>query len=252
MPVENPSHRVAVVTGAARGIGAAVCARLVADGWRVAALDLRADCPELEDCLRNAPAGAWSYTTVDVSDREGLEAAVAAAGGMGTVAAGIANAGTWRDARIPAMTDDDWDTVIRVDLTAAFLLTRALWTTMTASGSGRLVYVSSIAKDGNFGQANYAAAKAGLVGLARTAAIEGGPSGITANVICPGVIDTPAQTEFRERAPQAFEKFLSRVPARRLGSPYDIANTAAFLCRDEASYLSGQVIYVDGALSSGP
>lgn len=244
-----PPDAVAVVTGAARGIGAAVCAALLDCGWRVAALDLRPDCPDLRRLVGAGRDRSWTYVRVDVADRDGLERALTAARSLGPVVAGVANAGTWRDARLARMTDDDWSEVLRVDLSASFLLTRALWAEMAEAGFGRLIYTSSIAKNGNFGQANYAAAKSGLVGLAQTAAIEGGRAGITANVICPGVIETPAQAEFRERAPDAFAGFLSRVPARRAGSPDDIAATVAFLCSRAAGYISGQVLYVDGGLS---
>jgi NAD(P)-dependent dehydrogenase (short-subunit alcohol dehydrogenase family) len=161
----------------------------------------------------------------------------------------VANAGTWRDARLHRMSDEAWGEVLRVDLSAAFLLTRALWPAMKDSGFGRLIYISSIAKDGNVGQANYAAAKAGLVGLGRTAAIEGAPVGITANVICPGVIETPAQADFRARAPEAFEAFLSRVPMGRAGSPADVAAVVGFLFSPAAGYVTAQTIYVDGGLS---
>lgn len=111
--------------------------------------------------------------------------------------------------------------------------------------------MSSVAKDGNLGQANYAAAKAGLVGLAKTAAIEGGPHGITANVTCPGGIETPLNASFRANAPDAYDRFLARVPARRAGAATDVASVCGFLCAETAGYVSGQVLYVDGALSCG-
>jgi 3-oxoacyl-[acyl-carrier protein] reductase len=244
-----PERRVAVVTGAAQGIGAGICAALLADGWRVAAFDQREECPDLQALLPAQADDCWTYRRVDVADRAALEAALADVAWLGPPVAGIANAGTWRDAGLRRMTDDDWDEVLRVDLTAGFLLTRALWPSLSEAGFGRLVYVSSIAKDGNPGQANYAAAKAGLVGLARTAAMEGGRRGTTANVVCPGVIETPAQAAFRARAPEAYDAFLSRVPMGRPGRPEDVAALVRFLCGDAAGYVSGQTIYVDGGLS---
>ncbi|AXV06723.1 3-oxoacyl-[acyl-carrier protein] reductase [Euzebya pacifica] len=188
----------------------------------------------------------------DVADADALIAAVArVTARFGPSTVGVANAGIQRDARVGHMRAADWDEVIRVDLTAGFRLTQALWAAMSSAGTGRMVYLSSVAKDGNFGQANYAAAKAGLVGLARTVAIEGGPAGITANVVCPGVIDTPGTAEFKQRAPAAYERFISGVPARRAGTPTDVAGVIDFLCSPAAAYVSGQTIYVDGGLSCG-
>jgi 3-oxoacyl-[acyl-carrier protein] reductase len=245
-----PSAPVAVVTGAAQGIGAAVCAALLAAGWRVAALDLQPPVPPGLADIAARHEGRCSYHRADVADGPALLAALEdVTRVLGPPVAGVANAGTWRDARLHRMTDEAWDEVLRVDLTAAFLLTRALWPTMKDAGFGRLLYVSSIAKDGNAGQANYAAAKAGLVGLGRTAAVEGAPIGITAHVICPGVIETPAQADFRARAPEAFAAFLSRVPMGRAGSPEDVAALVRFLCSADAGYLTGQTIYVDGGIS---
>ncbi|SOC48566.1 3-oxoacyl-[acyl-carrier protein] reductase [Blastococcus aggregatus] len=245
-----PAAPVAVVTGAAQGIGAAVCDALLDAGWRVAALDLQEPMPGALTDLAARHEGRLSYHRADVADGPALMAALdEATRALGPLVAGVANAGTWRDARLQRMTDEAWDEVLRVDLTAAFLLTRALWPTMKEAGFGRLVYISSIAKDGNVGQANYAAAKAGLVGLGRTAAAEGGTLGVTANIICPGVIETPAQADFRGRAPEAFEAFLSRVPMRRAGSPADVAAVVRFLCSRDAGYVTSQTIYVDGGLS---
>jgi len=246
----RPAGSAAVVTGAAQGIGAAICAALLRHGWRVAAIDLQPPVPPALARLAAEHEGQWSYHQADVADRVLLQAALdEATRVLGPLVAGVANAGTWRDARLHRMTDEAWDEVVRVDLTAAFLLTRALWPAMKQAGFGRLVYVSSIAKDGNVGQANYAAAKAGLVGLGRTAAAEGAPVGVTANVVCPGVIETPAQADFRARAPEAFEAFLSRVPMGRPGSPADVAAVVGFLCSSDAGYVTAQTIYVDGGLS---
>jgi NAD(P)-dependent dehydrogenase (short-subunit alcohol dehydrogenase family) len=245
-----PSDPVAVVTGAAQGIGAAVCGALLGAGWRVAALDLQPPVPPALADLAARHEGRCSYHQADVADGPALQAALDdATRALGPLVAGVANAGTWRDARLHRMTDEAWDEVVRVDLTAAFLLTRAMWPAMKEAGFGRLVYISSIAKDGNVGQANYAAAKAGLVGLGRTAAAEGARTGVTANVVCPGVIETPAQAGFRARAPEAFDAFLSRVPMGRAGAPADVAAVVRFLCSTDAGYVTGQTIYVDGGLT---
>ncbi|HEY0508532.1 MAG TPA: SDR family oxidoreductase [Blastococcus sp.] len=245
-----PAAPVAVVTGAAQGIGAAVCAALLGAGWRVAALDLQPPVPPALADLAARHEGRCSYHQADVADGPALQAALDdATRTLGPLVAGVANAGTWRDARLHRMTDEAWDEVLRVDLTAAFLLTRAMWPAMKEAGFGRLVYISSIAKDGNVGQANYAAAKAGLVGLGRTAAAEGARTGVTANVVCPGVIETPAQAAFRARAPEAFDAFLARVPMGRAGTPADVAAVVRFLCSTDAGYVTGQTIYVDGGLT---
>ncbi|HZQ28195.1 MAG TPA: SDR family NAD(P)-dependent oxidoreductase [Acidimicrobiales bacterium] len=241
----RPEGAVAVVTGAGQGIGAAVARVLLDGGWRVAALDL--DGAGLADLK-----GPGVVTRVgDASDGDTLAALIDDATALGPVVAGVANAGIFLDDRVPKLDDDRWGRVLDVDLTGPFRLLRALWPQMVDHGFGRFVAMSSVAKDGNFGQANYAAAKAGLVGLAKTAAIEGGRSGITANVLCPGVIETPANASFREAAPAAYEKFLSRVPARRAGSAADVANVCGFLLSESAGYVSGQVLYVDGGLSCG-
>lgn len=235
----------AIVTGAARGIGAGVAGKLMASGLQVGALDL-------DPAVESSSDPNWFGLVCDVADADALASAVAKVGErFEAPTIGIANAGVQRDARIGRMELLEWDQVLRVDLTAGFLLTQTLWPAMVAAGSGRMVYLSSVAKDGNFGQANYAAAKAGLIGLARTVAIEGGPSGVTANVICPGVIDTPGTVAFRRRAPQAYKRFINGVPARRSGTPEDIAGVVDFLCSQAAAYVSGQTIYVDGGLSCG-
>ena len=237
------------MTGAARGIGASIAARLLNDGWGVLALDL--DDQGLAALERSCQAPALLTMAGDVTDPEFVSRAVSEGAALGPVVAGVANAGIFSDSRLPKMTDDQWQRVIDVDLTAPFLLARAMWPAMVDHGFGRLVFMSSVSKDGNFGQANYAASKAGLVGLAQTAAIEGGGFGITSNVICPGSIDTPLNASFKESAPAAYEKFMARVPAGRPGQPADIAATCAFFLREEAGYVNGQVIYVDGGLSSG-
>lgn len=241
-------NSVAVVTGAARGIGAAVTRTLVTRlGMHVLALDL-----DEQVHAEHEGSGMVTSAVADAADENELRAALQRiTATLGPPTVGVANAGIQRDGRLAQLSTQDWDQVLRVDLTAAFLLVRLLWPAMVEAGGGRLVALSSIAKDGNFGQANYAAAKSGLVGLARTAAIEGGPHGITANVVCPGVIDTPGTRAFAERAPSAFDRFVSRVPARRTGTAQEVADAVAFLCGPTAAYVSGQVLYVDGGLSSG-
>jgi 3-oxoacyl-[acyl-carrier protein] reductase len=238
----RPDGAVAIVTGGAQGIGLAIAHALHDDGWTVATIDL----------LEHRPGAArrWHALCADVADPESLHDAIAQIrGAAGPPLAAVANAGTWRDATLRTMTNEQWDTVIRVDLTAAFLLLREVWPSMREAGFGRFVAISSLAKNGNFGQANYAAAKQGLLGLASTAAVEGAAHGITANVVCPGVIETPAQQEFRERAPDAYAAFLASVPSRRSGYPDDVAAAVRFFAGDSAGYVNGQVLYVDGGVN---
>lgn len=269
-PLETPSHTrpdgaTAIVTGAARGLGRAITEQLLRDGWGVVAIDLdgtglaelEADIAafrhELGASVSRAEGGEAPLTTMvgDVTDRNLLAQAVTAGNEAGNVVGAVANAGIFLDGRIPKLKADDWNKVINVDLTAPFLLTQAVWDSMVTAGYGRLVYISSVSKDGNFGQANYAAAKSGLVGLAQTAAIEGGKHGITSNVICPGSIDTPLNLTFKRDSPLAYERFLSRVPLGRAGQPHEIASASSWFMSDNSSYITGQVLYVDGGMSCG-
>ncbi|MGK2956217.1 MAG: SDR family NAD(P)-dependent oxidoreductase [Solirubrobacterales bacterium] len=245
----GPGDGVALVTGAARGIGEAIARRLLADGWTVLALDR--DVSALSELRSSTNSSALTTMSGDVTDVDFLNEAIEVGNGFGPLVVAVANAGIFRDARIETMSDQQWSEVIGVDLSAPFHLTRAMWPSMTAVGFGRLVYISSVSKDGNYGQANYAAAKSGLLGLARTAAIEGGRHGITANVICPGSINTPLNASFRASAPAAYDRFMARVPAGRAGEPEDVAAACSFFVRVEAAYVTGQALYVDGGLACG-
>jgi len=245
----RPERAVAIVTGAARGIGRATAERLVRDRWGVVCVDV--DAEGLAEVERDHSSSPLVTVIGDVADTEVLEHAVELGTELGPVIGAVANAGIFRDARIPNLDDDEWEQVINVDLTAPFLLTRAVWPSMSTARYGRLVFISSVSKDGNFGQANYAAAKSGVVGLARTAAIEGGKHGITSNVICPGSIDTPLNLSFKNNAPEAYERFISRVPLGRAGQPSEIAAACTWLMSDDSSYVTGQVLYVDGGMSCG-
>jgi 3-oxoacyl-[acyl-carrier protein] reductase len=232
----------ALVTGAARGIGLAVAIRLATD-HDVLRVDV------LAEELAVSADDRFTDVVGDVGDEAVLRAAIERAPGrLRTI---VANAGIQRDARLATMTRDHWDEVVATDLTAAFLAVRLAWSQLVEGADGRVVLVSSVAKDGNVGQANYAAAKSGLVGLGRTIALEGGPHGLTANIVCPGVIETPGTAAFRDRAPTAFGRFLDRVPAGHAGSPEDVAAVVGFLTSPDARYVNGQVVYVDGGLSCG-
>jgi 3-oxoacyl-[acyl-carrier protein] reductase len=243
--------RVAIVTGAARGIGAAVALRLAKDGLAVGVVDLdAAACADTVAAIEKEGGRALAVGA-DVSDAAQVEAAVArVAEELGPPTVLVNNAGITRDNLIFKMTEQDWDSVLGVHLRGAFLMTRAAQAHMTAAKWGRIVNLSSTSALGNRGQANYAAAKAGMQGFTKTLAIELGRFGVTANAIAPGFIVTEMTKATAERLGVSFEDFqagaASQIPVGRVGRPEDIAATASFLASEEASFVSGQVIYVAG------
>jgi 3-oxoacyl-[acyl-carrier protein] reductase len=245
------TERVAVVSGAARGIGAATALRLAKDGNAVAVLDLdEAACAGTVDAI-TAAGGRALAVGVDVSKADQVEAAVKrVAEELGAPTILVNNAGIIRDNLIFKMTEEDWDAVMAVHLKGAFLLTRAVQAYMTQEKYGRIVNLSSSSAQGNRGQANYSAAKAGLQGFTKTLAIELGRFGVTANAVAPGFIQTDMTAATAERIGVPFEDFIkhsaSQIPVQRVGQPEDIAATISFLCSEEAGFVSGQVIYVAG------
>jgi len=245
------AQRVAIVTGAARGIGAATARRLAADGLAVAVLDLDAqNCAATVDAI-TAGGGRALAVGADVSQADQVEAAVGkVAGELGPPAVLINNAGVIRDNLLFKMTDDDWDTVLGVHLRGAFLMSRAAQKHMVDQRYGRIVNLSSSSALGNRGQVNYSAAKAGMQGFTKTLAIELGPFGITANAVAPGFIVTDMTAATAARIGMSFDDFqaaaASQIPVRRVGQPEDVANVISFLCSEGAGFVSGQVIYVAG------
>ncbi len=243
--------RTAAITGGARGIGAATARRLARDGFAIAVIDLDdTACAPLIDEI-HASGGQALAVAADVS----LEAAVATAveritAELGAPTVLINNAGILRDNLLFKMTLDDWDDVMSVHLRGAFLMSRALQSHMVAARWGRIVNLSSISALGNRGQVNYSAAKAGLQGFTKTLAIELGPFGVTANAIAPGFIASEMTAATAERIGIPFDEFMEMAAAdtavRRVGVPDDIAGTVSFLVSDDASFISGQVIYVAG------
>jgi len=245
------SGKVAVVTGGARGIGAAVSVRLAADGFAVAVLDLEeASCKDTVERITAAGGKALAVGT-DVSDAAAVAAAVERiAAELGPPVVLVNNAGVIRDNLLFKMTDDDWETVMAVHLRGAFLMSRACQKYMVDQNWGRVVNLSSTSALGNRGQANYSAAKAGLQGLAKTLAIELGPFGVTANAIAPGFIATEMTAATAARMGVDFEAFkegaAAQIPVRRVGQPDDIAHAVSFLVSEGAGFVSGQVLYVAG------
>ncbi|GAB49283.1 3-oxoacyl-ACP reductase FabG [Mobilicoccus pelagius] len=251
MTEQSEKTRTAIVTGAARGIGAAVARRLAADGMAVAVLDLdESACGAVVEEI-TAARGRALAVGVDVSDEAAVEAAVTrVANELGSPTVLVNNAGIIRDDMLFKMSADNWDAVMNVHLRGAFLMTRATQRYMTEEKYGRIVNLSSTSALGNRGQANYSAAKAGLQGFTKTVAIELGKFGVTTNAIAPGFIATDMTRATAERMGVTFEQFLEgaakQIPVGRAGQPEDIAATASFLCREEAGFVSGQVIYVAG------
>nr|WP_211256730.1 3-oxoacyl-ACP reductase FabG [Allokutzneria albata] len=243
--------RVALVTGAARGIGAATARTLAAQGAAVAVLDLdESACVETVDAITSA-GGRAIGVGADVADRAAVEAAVgrvvAELGGLHIL---VNNAGVIRDNMLFKMTDDDWDTVMNVHLRGAFLCSQAAQKHMVEQRYGKIVNLSSTSALGNRGQANYSAAKAGIQGFTKTLAIELGPFGINVNAVAPGFIATDMTAATAGRIGMDFDAFqkaiADAVPLRRIGQPEDIASAVAFLAGDGASFITGQVLYVDG------
>jgi 3-oxoacyl-[acyl-carrier protein] reductase len=247
---DNPG-RVAIVTGAARGIGAATARRLAADGMAVAVLDLDVgSCDATVEAITSA-GGRAIAVGANVSEDEQVEAAVAiVAEEVGPPTVLVNNAGVLRDNLLFKMSEDDWDTVLNVHLRGSFLMSRSVQKHMVDQQYGRIVNLSSSSALGNRGQANYSAAKAGMQGLTKTLAIELGQFGITANAVAPGFIATDMTAATAARLGMTFEDFqasvASQVPARRIGEVDDVAHAISFLASEGARYISGQVIYVAG------
>ena len=245
------TQRTAIVTGAARGIGAATAKRLAAAGHAVAVLDLdEAACADTVSAITEAGGRALAVG-VDVADAAQVEAAVQrVADELGAPTILVNNAGITRDNLLFKMTEDDWDAVINVHLRGSFLMTRAVQGFMTKEKFGRIVNLSSSSAQGNRGQVNYSAAKAGLQGFTKTLAIELGKFGVTANAVAPGFIQTEMTRMTAERLGVSFEDFIAHsaaaIPVQRVGQPEDIAATIGFLCSEDAGFVSGQVIYVAG------
>jgi len=241
--------RVAIITGAAQGIGAGTAKRFADEGAAVAVLDIN------EEKAQETAAGLGAAKALgvgcNVADSASVEAAVGRVvdelGGLHVL---VNNAGITRDNLLFKLSEDDWDAVMGVHLKGAFLMSKAAQKTFVEQKYGKILNLSSVSALGNRGQANYSAAKAGIQGFTRTLALELGPFGVNVNAIAPGFIATEMTDETARRLKMDVEEFrklnADANPVKRVGYPEDIAAAAAFLCSDEASYITGQTLYVDG------
>jgi 3-oxoacyl-[acyl-carrier protein] reductase len=237
--------KTALVTGGAKGIGAATAERLASEGAHVVVADY-------DDAAASETAERIGGRAVrcDVTSREDVEAAVAVALESGRLDILVTCAGIIRDNLLHKMSDDDWEAVISTHLRGTFLAAQAAQAPMVEQKSGSMVLISSVSALGNRGQANYSAAKAGIQGLAKTLSLELGRFGIRANCVAPGFIVTAMTAQTAERVGMSFEDFqaagAAQTPLGRVGQPEDVAGVVAFLCSEDASYVSGQVVYVRG------
>lgn len=246
-----PHPRVAIVTGAARGLGAATAIRLAQDGMSVGVVDLEEAAAKETAAAITGAGGSAVAVGADVSDPAQVDRAVMhVADALGRPTALVNNAGITRDNLIFKMPASDWDAVMAVHLKGSFLMTKAVQAHMVTARFGRIVNLSSTSALGNRGQVNYAAAKAGLQGFTKSLAIELGPFGITANAVAPGFIETDMNRAVAARLGIPWDEYVAtwseKIPVRRAGVPEDVAHTVSFLVGDGAGFVSGQTLYVAG------
>ncbi len=237
---------IAIVTGAAKGIGKAICTRLVTDDYHVAAVDMD---PEGGELLSELGQTNLEYHLMNICEEQKVKELFAALMERhGRIDAVINNAGIIRDNMIWNMSVDDFDAVINVNLKGTWLMCREAAIVMKAQKSGRIVNIASRAWLGNRGQSNYSASKAGVVALTRVLALELGKYNVSVNAVAPGLIDTPL-TQMLDK--EVLQQLINAQPSRSMGSPEDVANTVAFLAASQTRFITGQTIYVDGGKSIG-
>jgi len=245
----NVKDRVAIVTGSGQGIGEGIATALAGAGAKVVVNDL---VPDKVDGVVATLADLGLTATghpADVTTAEGAQGLIQAAlDAYGRVDILVNNVGMARDGYLAKMSEEDWDTVIEVNLKSQFLCCRAVAPQMMEQKSGRIINITSRAWLGGPGQANYAASKGAVISLTRTLALEMARYGVTANCIAPALVDTPL---FRGLKDEVQERLIKTIPARRIGTPEDIGNAALFLAADESSYVTGQILYVCGGRSLG-
>jgi len=243
--VSRPENATALVTGASRGIGAAIAKGLAADGWAVA-VNYRSDADGAKRTVQAIEAAGGRAVAIqgDVANGACEDLFERAEAELGPVMALINNAGVTADGLAVQLDDDDWSKVIDTNLTAAFRLTRRAVRSMIRARYGRVINIASVVGPrANAGQANYAAAKAGLIGMTKTVATEVARRGVTVNAVAPGFIETDMTADLAERAAE-------HIPARRPGKPEDVAAAVRYLASDDAGYVTGTTLYVDGGMSA--
>jgi 3-oxoacyl-[acyl-carrier protein] reductase len=246
------SNKVAIVTGSARGIGKAIALKLAEVGADIVVNDIATAAEALEGTaneIRALKRKALAITA-DVSSSSDVTRFIdTAASTMGRIDILVNNAGVTRDQLLMRMTDEEWDTVLNIDLKSVFLCSRAVIRYMMKQRWGRIISIASVVGImGNAGQANYASAKAGVIGLTKSIAKEVGSRGITANAIAPGFIETRMTEQLDKKQRQAL---MQRIPLGSIGTPRDVAEAVAFLASEEAKYITGQVLGVDGGMGLG-
>ncbi|PNU19035.1 beta-ketoacyl-ACP reductase [Geothermobacter hydrogeniphilus] len=241
--------RVVLITGAGRGIGAAIARRFAAEGARLALVDVNAE--QLQSFAAELEAGGCQVLPIsaDITDKARVEQLMAeVTGHFGRLDVLVNNAGIIRDGFISKISEQDWDQVIDVNLKGAFLCCQAAFPTLKAQQYGKIVNIVSRAWLGNIGQANYSASKGGLVSLTRTLALEFARFQINVNAVAPGLIDTPMSQSMPE---EARARLIRMQPTGKMGKVEDIAAAVAFLASDDAVFITGQVLHVDGGKSCG-